>query len=515
MADYSPDEKLIKRPTDDSPLSDDEAREWLKCAESFDYFCANYMMVQGEKGRVLFCLRDYQEKVIQNSMENRYTISLLSRQVGKTVLFAAYILWKMIFIEDFQAAISSYKNINVLDFISRIGFGYQCLPWWLKVPCVKFNQFSIAFNNGSSVYGQVTNETFGRGKSLNLVVLDELAFVDAKISNILMGSLMGSLSANGEHSQTELHVISTPNGTQGAFYEIWSNAILGDSEFSPMKIEYEEVPGRGPDENGVDKFQDKMLRAGMSRDVFDQEFRLFFISSSGTLINSRKLESIKASPVVREDGDLEIFVDSFKGRKIGITCDPAEGISEDYSCMQFFDIETFEQVAEYKNNMVNHTQLVKHLIRYVKMIRAEGAIELYFCYESNGIGAGLSVLLENINDPDFNEVMIISDQTRISKGKTGMVTTNKSKLEACGKFKDLVETDKLYLKSQRLLNELKTFVKKGASFAAESGNHDDLVSGCLLFVRMLDELRNYDEGVDDVVSTISLDTEEDFSDIFF
>lgn len=515
MSDYNPDEKLIKKPSDDVPLTEEQAQEWIKCAGDFSYFCSNYVYVQGEHGRMLFNLREYQHRVMDNVMNNNFTISCLSRQVGKTVMFAAYILWKMTFIQDFQAGLSSYKNVNVLDFVGRIGFAYQCLPWWLKTPCVKFNQYSIAFSNGSSVYGQVTSETFGRGKSLSLIVLDELAFVDAKISNALMGSLIGSLSANGEDSNTELHIISTPNGTQGAYYEIWSSALSGDSEFSPIKIEYEEIPGRGPGEDGIDRFEQKMLRSGMSRDAFDQEFKLHFISSSGTLINSRLLESIQSEPPVREVGDFKLFTDSFRGKKVAASCDPSDGVGEDYSAIQIFDLETFEQLGEYANNMVNLSQLVSHMVHIIKLIVKEGAEDVYYCYESNSIGSGMGILFDSITDTDFDKATMISDLTRTSKGKTGMATTSKTKKEACGQFKDMVEMEKITLKSQRLLNELKTFVKKGAGFEAQSGNHDDRVSACLLFVRLLNELRNYEDAVDEMVSQVILEADESMPDIYF
>lgn len=434
-----------------------------------------------------------------------------------TISFCAYALWRMTFTADYQVGISSFQNVNVLDFCQRISFAYQTLPFFLKEPCTKFSQFSISFSNGSSVYGQVTSERFGRGKSLSLILLDELAFVDAKISNELMGSLLGTLSANGENSQAELHIISTPNGTQGAFYEIWSSALLGESMFVPVTVEYEEVPGRGPDENGIDHFYETTMKSGISRDRFDQEFRCVFISSSGTLVNSRFLESIKASSVLREVGDVKLFIENFNNRKVAIACDPAEGVGEDYSAIQIFDIDTFEQLGEYTNNMVNQSQLVNQLAMIVKLCYSEGATDVFYCYESNGIGSAIGILIDGIEDETFLNATMISDVTRMLKGKTGMATTARSKKAACGQFKDLVEMDKITIRSQRLINELKTFVKKGASFEAQPGNNDDTVSACLLFTRMLNELRNYEESVDDVISSVDLtgNDNDDFSDIYF
>lgn len=517
MSSYNPDEKLIKRPQDDVDLYGWQVDEWLKCAKDKYYFFENYVWVQTPSGRAKFKARPYQKRLIDATEQNRFVVGMASRQSGKSQSFAAHILWQMTFTEDYQILIGSYSNKAVLDFMNRIAYSYQELEWWLKPPAVVFNKFSIRFSNNSSVNGNTFSETFGRGTSTSKIILDELAFADKKMCDEMMGSLIPSISAEGENANTKLDVISTPNGTQGSFYDIWTGALEGDNSFYPVKIDYEEVPGRGPDENGVDRFKEQMMKTpGMTEQKWRQEFLCHFISSGGTLIDSELLESTQPTKPVRHEGDFRLFVDNFAGRQIAIACDPAEGIQGDYSCMQLFDIQSFEQVGEYKNNSVNQTQLMVHLTQIVKLLNNEGVKEIMFTYESNGIGAGIGVLIDTLmQKPDFHEVLLINDPNRENKGKTGMATTNKTKLEACGKFKDLVETGKLQLRSIRLLNELKVFVKNGSSFSAQRGNHDDLVSGCLLFVRMLDEIRNYEENVNDVVSSVSLDDGEELYDIYF
>jgi len=48
-------------------------------------------------------------------------------------------------------------------------------------------------------------------------------------------------------------------------------------------------------------------------------------------------------------------------------------------------------------------------------------------------------------------------------------------------------------KSKNLVQELKTFVAKGAGFAAKEGETDDLVMGTLLAVRLVEYIMKYDE----------------------
>lgn len=78
-------EKLIKRPQDDLPLTKSQAEEWVKCAEDKDYFFKTYVYIQGENGRELFNARDYQWEIIDAANENRFTVNLAGRQCGKAL----------------------------------------------------------------------------------------------------------------------------------------------------------------------------------------------------------------------------------------------------------------------------------------------------------------------------------------------------------------------------------------------------------------------------------------------
>jgi len=70
--------------------------------------------------------------------------------------------------------------------------------------------------------------------------------------------------------------------------------------------------------------------------------------------------------------------------------------------------------------------------------------------------------------------------------RRGLFTTNRSKMSACARLKSLVESDRMAIYSNNLIRQLKNFVATGTSFQAKPGENDDLVSACLLAVRMLD-----------------------------
>ena len=82
-------------------------REYLKCASTPQYFMRKYCVIQHpQRGKMKFDLYDYQEKVLDEFINNNYNIVLKSRQLGISTLIAGYSLWLILFHND--------KNILVI-----------------------------------------------------------------------------------------------------------------------------------------------------------------------------------------------------------------------------------------------------------------------------------------------------------------------------------------------------------------------------------------------------------------
>lgn len=502
MAQYNIDEALVKKPGQDADLTPEQEVEFTKCALDKFYFFENYVYVQGVGGKTLFKPRAYQRRAIEAMTDNRFVAALMGRQSGKTTSVGMDCLHDMIFTADYRIGITSYKNSAVLDFMDRIRYAYEALPWWLKPAVTVYNKFSLKFDNGSSVISEVTSENTFRGKSLLRIISDELAFSKPSVADAFIASLVPSLEAAGEASTTRFNVISTPNGTEGAFPSIWFNAVAGTNGFVPVEVLYEEIPGRTPE------FETKMINK-LGRDKFEQEFKNRFIGSGGTLVNSRIMEGIKTIEPLRQDGSMSYFVESFRDRKIAISCDVAEGINEDNHVMQIFDIDTFEQVAEFADNTMTQTMYFKEIVKTIKMLYKEGASEVFYTVENNGLGQGIMRLIENSQDNGLSAATLISDVNADgTNGKRlGMLTTGKSKLAGCMQLKDMIELGKLKINSKKLMTELKFFIRRGASFAAESGMKDDRVMACVVFCNMLPQLANYEESVDKAINEVNEEEE--------
>ena len=69
-----------------------ELEEYIKCKLSVYYFAENYCKIKLEDGTVgQMHLRDYQKDIIKLYTENRYSILMASRQVGKCLTFNALV----------------------------------------------------------------------------------------------------------------------------------------------------------------------------------------------------------------------------------------------------------------------------------------------------------------------------------------------------------------------------------------------------------------------------------------
>lgn len=78
--------KGLKRPNVQREWTPEEQIEFMKCAQSVEYFCENYyFIVHPIKGRMIISLYDFQKEMLRNFQHNRFNIVLSARQAGKAL----------------------------------------------------------------------------------------------------------------------------------------------------------------------------------------------------------------------------------------------------------------------------------------------------------------------------------------------------------------------------------------------------------------------------------------------
>jgi hypothetical protein len=118
--------------------------------------------------------------------------------------------------------------------------------------------------------------------------------------------------------------------------------------------------------------------------------------------------------------------------------------------------------------------------------------------ENNTIGEAALISLSEYGEENIPGIMLSEPKATGStrRYRKGFNTTQKTKLSACSKFKNLLESGKMTIFSSSLISELKTFVASGGSYAAKLGETDDLVMASLLVVRLLQHLQSYHADLD-------------------
>jgi hypothetical protein len=122
-----------------------------------------------------------------------------------------------------------------------------------------------------------------------------------------------------------------------------------------------------------------------------------------------------------------------------------------------------------------------------------GEPDLYWTFENNSYGQSVIELLNEVGlDAIPGQLMSEPGQSH-QRMRKGFNTNVKTKSQAITKFKSLIESNRMQLYSKPLVSQLKNFVSKGDSFAAKSGENDDLVSATLLIVRMSQMIGKWDD----------------------
>lgn len=485
---------LIKTPYVKTKFnSEQELNDFIKCSDPINgylYFMDNFFYIQHPtKGSMLYHPWEYQERLINTYHNYRFSISLMPRQTGKSTSAAGYLLWYAMFVADATVLIAAHKYAGAQEIMSRIRYAYENCPDHIKAGAVTYNKGNIDFDNGSRIISATTTENTGRGLSISLLYLDEFAFVRPTIAKEFWTSITPTLSTGGKAIIT-----STPNSDEDQFAYIWKGANktedeygnqteLGINGFRAFRAFWREHPDRD------DQWATEM-RSQLGDDRFRREMDCEFIIADETLINPVKLLMLEGIEPSYRQGQVRWYEKPTKGNIYVVGLDPSLGTGGDPAAIQIFEANTTKQVGEWKHNRTTIPEqitLVKDITKYIVECTEEPN-NVYYSVENNAIGEAALVSIAEYGEHNIQGSMLTEPGVKKRKGFT---TTNKSKLAACAKFKNLVEKDKMKLHSKSLVSELKTFVALGGSFKAKIGETDDLIMATLLVVRMVQLLSDF------------------------
>lgn len=471
--------KLLKPAGVKFEFTQEQVMEMVKCASDPKYFIKKYVkIVSLDKGVVPFEMWPFQEEIIDLYHDNRYSILKTGRQVGKSTTAAAYMLHYIIFNSDVTVALLANKAETAREILSRVQMAYQYLPKWMQQGIVSWNKGSLLLENGSRVIAASTSSGAIRGYTINLLYLDEFAFVPPNLAEEFFTAVYPTISS-GKSSKTI--ITSTPNGIGNLFYTIWQDAVSGESEFKYLEFDWTCVPTRD------EAWKQDQLRNTSPRQ-FTQEHDAKFLGSSNTLIGGEALEKLRAKKPIYEKEGLRVYEKPDREKIYAMTVDVSEGLGLDRSAFQVIDVTEFpyRQVASYANSGIS-TLLYPGVIHKV----ATDFNEAIVLCEINSVG--LEVANALAYDYEYENLMYVAQKGR--KGQVlansfhkscrpGVKTSNATKNIGCNNIKDLIEKWGLILCDADTISEISTFVQKGGSYAAEEGRYDDLMMCLVIFAWM-------------------------------
>jgi hypothetical protein len=394
---------------------------------------------------------------------NRFSIVLACRQSGKSISSVAYLLWYAIFHPEKTIAVLANKGATAREMLARVTLMLENLPFFLQPGCKALNKGSIEFSNNSRIIAAATSGSSIRGMSVNLLFLDEFAFVERAAE--FYTSTYPVISAGKD---TKVIITSTANGIGNTFHKIWEGAVQKTNEYSPFTVNWYDVPGR-------DEEWKRQTIANTSQMQFDQEFGNTFFGTGDTLIKAETLLELRALPPkqVLEGGDCLIYTEPQKGHEYIMTVDVAKGRGQDYSTFNVIDIteRPFKQVAVYRNNTISPILYPDIIYKFAKVYN-----EAYAVIESNDQGA---VVCNGLYyDLEYENVHV---ESAVKSNAIGIEMNRKVKRLGCSGIKDLLEENKIQIYDEQTILEISTFVSKGTSYEASDGNHDDLMMNLVMF----------------------------------
>ena len=446
--------------------------EYLKCAKDPAHFMKKYCNIQHpQRGRILFNLFPFQEKVLHLMQENPYSIILKSRQLGISTLAGGYSLWMMLFHKDKNILCIATKQETARNMVTKVKFMYEGLPSWLKIPADENNKLSLRLSNGSIIKATSASSDAGRSEAVSLLLIDEAAFID-NIGEI-WASAQQTLATGGG-----CIALSTPYGTGNWFHQTWTRAEAGENDFVPIKLPWFVHPER--DETWR-KRQDELLGdPRMAAQECDCDF-----STSGDIVFYPELIDFYEKTYIKEplerrgaDQNLWVWEPADYTRNYVVVADVSRGDGKDYSAFHVIDTENNVQVAEYKGQI--GTKEYGNLLVGIATEYNEAMLVI----ENANIGWAT---IQTVIDRQYQNLYYSqkSDQANVnsyfdkyqdhSKMVPGFTMSTRTRPMVIGKFQEYIGDKGVTIQSKRLIEEMKTFIWRNGRPEAQSGYNDDLV----------------------------------------
>ncbi len=211
----------------------------------------------------------WQEEVLRS--ESKRLLLNCGRQVGKTTVVAALALHRALYVPRSFCLIFSPSLDQSLEFFRRVadlchGLGME------NVDPEALRKTGMDLKNGSRIEARPGSEQTARGRTADLLVIDEAARIDDALYHGLRPMIAVTRGA--------LVMLSTPAGRRGAFYDAWTEG-KGWTRFEATAEDCPRIPASFLEEE----------RSALPSRIFRQEYCCEFLDVEDQLFGSDLIES--------------------------------------------------------------------------------------------------------------------------------------------------------------------------------------------------------------------------------
>ena len=492
-------------------------KEYARCLQDTNYAIKTYLETYDntQSKYVPFDLFPEQEMMLKNFEKYNDNITKKYRQAGVSTATAAWVSKKLQFAsknKPEKILIIANKLDTASEFANKVRGFINQWPDWINVGFSKEkdSQKHFKLNNGCEVKAVATSVDALRGYTPTTLIFDEAAYIEA--GDDFWAACMASLSTGGK-----VIVISTPNGYDKIYYEIYEQSIKGLNSFHISELHWENDPRFTKDlfwvktkdivhfllnredynekeflyEKELDKFEG-LIKSGYKpcsswfesmvkklkydRRKVSQELESAFLGSGDNVIPVETIEQIKDIHIMDPKemyvgNQMWIWEKPKEGHRYILGCDVSRGDSEDFTSIVIIDFDDRCQVAEYLGKIP--PDLAADIVyKWGTMYKAYVVIDI-----TGGMGVATSRKLQELGYKD----LYVEGTNTANKWKynhnvdkiPGLAFNNK-RTQIVASFEEALR-HKFIIRSKRLLNELYTFVYINGKPNHMKGKHDDLI----------------------------------------
>ncbi len=493
-------------------------KEYARCLQDTNYAIKTYLETYDntQSRYVPFNLFPEQEMMLSNFDKYNDNITKKYRQAGVSTATAAWVSKKLQFAsknKPEKILIIANKLDTASEFANKVRGFLNQWPDWINVGFSKEkdSQKHFKLNNGCEVKAVATSVDALRGYTPTTLIFDEAAYIEA--GDDFWAACMASLSTGGK-----VIVISTPNGYDKIYYEIYEQSIKGLNSFHISELHWENDPRFTKDifwvktkdivhfllnredydetkfihEKDLSKFDDlhkkgykpcsgwfesMVKKLKYDRRKVSQELESAFLGSGDNVIPVDTIERIKTEDIREPEemfvgNQMWIWKKPVEGHRYILGCDVSRGDAEDFTSIVIIDFDSREQVAEYLGKIP--PDLAADIIyKWGSMYKAYVVTDI-----TGGMGVATSRKLQELGYKDlYVEGMNTADKWKYNPNagtKTPGLAFNNKRTQIVASFEEALR-HKFVIRSKRLLNELYTFVYINGKPNHMKGKHDDLI----------------------------------------